>query len=111
MMDGTSPQPHRGTLILVLGIGSLVASLLFVCCWPGEVLAIGAGVTAAVLASGDQRKMAAGALDPTGLGATKAGKLCGIIGAVLGTLVLLGGLAFTVFVMSQGGDWQRPWMR
>jgi hypothetical protein len=63
-------KPHRGTLILVLGILSLVV------CTP-------LGIVAWVLGSGDLKEMDAGTMDPAGRGNTQAGKICGIIGTVL----------------------------
>ena len=74
-------KPHRGTLILVLGILGLVV------CGP-------LGIAAWVMGSGDLKEIDAGAMDPAGRGSTEAGKICGIIatilmivGAIVGTLV------------------------
>ncbi|MHC4694905.1 MAG: CCC motif membrane protein [Planctomycetota bacterium] len=61
--------PHRGTLILVFGILSIVCCLIF-------------GIVAWVMASKDLKEMAAGRMDPSGQGITKAGMICGIIGIV-----------------------------
>jgi len=63
-------KPHRGTVILVLGILSLVL------CAP-------LGIVAWILGSGDLKEMDAGAMDPAGRGNTNAGKICGIIGTIL----------------------------
>jgi hypothetical protein len=63
-------KPHRGTLILVLGILGLVV------CGP---LAIAAWV----MGSGDLKEIDAGTMDPAGRGTTQAGKICGIIGTIL----------------------------
>jgi len=77
-------KPHRGTLILVLGILGLVV------CGP-------LGIAAWVMGSGDLKEMDAGTMDPAGRGTTQAGKICGIIGTILFilSLVLLG--VFFVF--------------
>lgn len=64
-------KPHRGTLVLVLGILSIV--FCFIC-----------GIVAWVMANGDLREMAAGTMDPAGEGNTKAGRICGIIGTIIG---------------------------
>lgn len=69
-------RPHRGTVILVLGILGLV------CC------AI-CGIVAWVMANGDLKEMQAGRMDPSGQGLTQAGKICGIISVVLWILWLL----------------------
>lgn len=63
-------KPHRGTLILVLGILSLVI------CSP-------LGIVAWIMGSGDLKQMDAGAMDPTGRSVTNAGKICGMIATIL----------------------------
>ena len=68
--------PHRGGTILALGILSIVFCPLF-------------GPFAWVMGSGDLGRMNQGLLDPTGRGATEAGRLCGIIGTLLGGLALV----------------------
>ena len=63
-------KPHRGTLILVLGIlGIIVCGPLAIAAW--------------VMGAGDLKEMDAGTMDPSGRGATQAGKICGIIGTIL----------------------------
>jgi hypothetical protein len=62
-------QPHRGTLILVLGILSLV-----VCGFLGPV--------AWIMGGGDLKEMRAGRMDPSGEGSTNAGRICGMISSV-----------------------------
>ena len=62
--------PHRGTAILVLGILSIVCC--FIC-----------GIIAWVMANKDLSEMAAGKMDPSGEGLTKAGKICGIVGVAI----------------------------
>ncbi len=66
----THQQPHRGTLILVLGILGLVCC--FIC-----------GIIAWVMGSGDLKEMDAGTMDASGRGLTQAGKICGMIGVIL----------------------------
>ena len=63
-------QPHRGSMILVFGILSLIV------CMP-------LGIVAWVMANGDLKKMDAGTMDPEGRGNTQAGKICGIISVCL----------------------------
>jgi hypothetical protein len=73
-------KPHRGTLILVLGILGLVI------CAP-------LGIAAWVMGAGDLKEMDAGTMDPSGRGATQAGKICGIIGTIL---LILGLIIFAI---------------
>jgi hypothetical protein len=63
-------QPHRGTLILVLGILSLVTCQLL-------------GPFAWVMGNNDLTEMRAGRMDPEGEGLTNAGRVCGIISTIL----------------------------
>jgi hypothetical protein len=76
-------KPHRGTLILVLGILSLVV------CSP-------LGIAAWVMGSGDLKQMDAGTMDPSGRGNTQAGKICGIIGTIL---LIIGVIIMALFFM------------
>jgi hypothetical protein len=63
-------KSHRGTLILVLGILSLVV------CAP-------IGIAAWVMGGSDLKEMDAGTMDTTGRGMTQAGKICGMIACIL----------------------------
>ena len=77
-------KPHRGTLILVLGILSLVI------CGP-------LGIAAWIMGSGDLKEMDASTMDPSGRGNTQAGKICGIIGTILMIIgVIIFGILFTI---------------
>ncbi|MHC4159933.1 MAG: DUF4190 domain-containing protein [Planctomycetota bacterium] len=78
-------SPHRGTLILVFGILSIVCCLIF-------------GIVAWVMANKDLSEMAAGRMDPSGEGMTKAGKICGIIGIALQIV----GLVIQLIIMILG---------
>jgi len=75
-------RPHRGTLILVLGILGLVCC--FIC-----------GIVAWVMGNNDLRDIDAGRIDPSGRGLTQAGKICGMIGVILWIV----GLAIQVLLM------------
>jgi len=79
-------KPHRGTLILVLGILGLVV------CQP-------IGIAAWIMGSTDLKEMDAGTMDPSGRGQTQAGKICGIVACVLlvlsfvlGAIIMMGAL-------------------
>jgi hypothetical protein len=89
MTNGTAPRPHRGTLVLVLGI------LGIVCCMP-------CGIVAWVLGNQDMKDMAAGTMDPTGMGMTKAGKILGIISVVLAVIGLIVWVAVAALGIAAG---------
>ncbi|MCX6900924.1 MAG: DUF4190 domain-containing protein [Verrucomicrobia bacterium] len=76
-------KPHRGTLIMVFGILSLVL------CAP-------LGIAAWIMGNGDLKQMDAGTMDPSGRSNTSAGRICGIIGTVL----LIIGVVFGIITMS-----------
>jgi len=78
-------KPHRATLILVLGILSLVL------CAP-------LGIVAWVMGNGDLKAMDAGAMDPSGRSTTNAGRICGMIG----TILLIVGAVIVVLVFGLG---------
>jgi hypothetical protein len=75
-------KPHRGVMILVLGI------LGFFCCF---IL----GIVAFFMGQSDIKEMDAGRMDPSGRGLTKAGMIIGLI-SIVWTLVWVI-LNFTVF--------------
>ncbi len=63
-------EPHRGPLILVLGIiGIVMVSFLGIFAW--------------VMGKKDLAKMDAGRMDPEGRGLTMAGMICGIVATVI----------------------------
>ena len=88
-------RPHRGGTVLALGIIGMVVEL---CCIIGLVLSI----IAWVMGAGDLKEMAAGRMDRSGEGMTRAGMICGIIGVVLGVLSTVVGLAYYFMVVMAG---------
>jgi len=84
MSDGSSSaRPHRGTLILVLGILGLVI------CMP-------CGIAAWVMGNSDLAAMGRGEMDRSGEGTTKAGKICGMISVFLTAFLLIIYVLFAV---------------
>jgi predicted Zn finger-like uncharacterized protein len=77
-------EPHRGAMILVVGILSLVFVSM---CGPVGVIL---GLVAWIMGRTDLRKIRAGLMDPEGEGPTQAGHICGIIGTVVNLLWTLG---------------------
>ena len=73
-------EPHRGVLILVLGIISIV--LVAIACGP---VGLPLGIAAWVMGHKDLRKMRENIMDDEGMGLTQAGWICGIIGTILDT--------------------------
>ena len=79
----TALKPHRGTVVLVLGILGLV------CC-------VICGIVAWVMGNTDLAEMDAGTMDDSGRDLTKAGKICGIISVCLLVLGLIAGFIFVL---------------
>jgi predicted Zn finger-like uncharacterized protein len=79
-------QPHRGTLILVLGILSLVVFQPL-------------GIAAWIMGNNDLKEIRAGRMDPEGEGLTNAGRICGIIGTIIAILQLLCCLIYVGFII------------
>jgi len=75
-------EPHRATLILTLGIVSIVMSLTYLLSFVGLIL----GICAWLMGQGDLKKMRSNVMDPQGYGSTQAGWICGIIGTAFGGL-------------------------
>lgn len=88
--SGQVMEPHRGVLILVFGILSIVVCFLF-------------GIAAWVMGNRDLEAMARGQMDPTGQGLTQAGKICGIVGCVLAALGLCLGIFWLVLGLVVAG--------
>jgi hypothetical protein len=91
MVEGRYTRPHRGGLILALGVISLVV------CAP-------LGIAAWVMGSNDLKAMRRGEIDATGQGITQAGQICGIIASVF---MLIGCLIYgTIIAVAIGGAMQ-----
>jgi hypothetical protein len=84
MSESTLHRPHRGALILVLGILGIIV------CFPF-------GVAAWLMGQSDLRDMDQGVMDPTGRGLTDAGRILGIIGTILAAVGLI--IAFISMLM------------
>jgi hypothetical protein len=80
--------PHRGALILVLGLLGLVGLPIF-------------SPFAWMMGNADVAEIRAGRMDPDGEGLTQAGRICGIIGTAF--LALLTCLCGLLFVSAAGG--------
>lgn len=79
-------QPHRGTMILVLGIlGVLLCQILGIIAW--------------VMGKNDLRAMDAGQMDPEGRGLTQAGKILGIVATILLCVGLVISIIWVIFAV------------
>jgi hypothetical protein len=82
-------KPHRGTLILVLGIlGLVICGFLGIAAW--------------VMGNGDLKQIDAGTMDPAGRSTTNAGRICGMIATILLALAVVGGVMAVAFGVLSG---------
>jgi LSD1 subclass zinc finger protein len=72
---GTYQRPHRGGVILALGIAGLMCPGIFI-----------PGILAVIMGYGDLKKISAGSMNPEGRGLTQAGLIIGAIGLTMGLL-------------------------
>jgi hypothetical protein len=87
---GSRLAAHRGTLILVLGILSLVAIQIL-------------GPVAWLLGNADLKEMRAGRMDPSGESQTNIGRILGMIATLLMVVSLVVVCIAFAFVMFAGG--------
>jgi hypothetical protein len=91
-------QPHRGGMILTMGILSLF------------IMHIILGPLAWVMGNNDLREMRAGRMDPEGESQTSTGRLLGIIGTSIGALAIVGTCLFVglMFLIGASGASRPP---
>ena len=85
----TYVKPHRGVLILVLGIVSIVFCQFL-------------GIFPWMMANGDLDAMDRKEMDPEGRGLTQAGKICGMVAIGMLALSLVLGAVFLAFLVVAG---------
>jgi hypothetical protein len=83
-------EPHRGAMILILGILGIVMCQLF-------------SPVAWIMGSQDLAAMRAGRMDPEGEGTTRAGQILGIIGTILLVVCVLGMCLIFAAAMADNG--------
>jgi hypothetical protein len=79
-------EPHRGSLIMTLGLVSVISSaipFLF-------VIGLPSGIAAWFMGQRDLKKLNARQMDPAGTSRTHSGWMCGIIGTLIHTLYAIG---------------------
>jgi hypothetical protein len=81
--------PHRGAMVLVFGILGLAFAFPSICCVFTAIGSLGFSLTALILGHLDLRAMREHRMDPEGMGLTRGGWICGIIGTVVSIGLLL----------------------
>lgn len=102
-------ESHRGSIILTMGVVSLILSLPSLCGFafyvfgiPG-IISLPLGLAAWALGRADVDKMNRKLMDSEGLRATDTGKSCGLVGAILAAVgLLLCGIINLVWLLRKG---------
>jgi predicted Zn finger-like uncharacterized protein len=90
-------EPHRGPLVLTLGIISIVdGAISLIGCPYLSVFGLGLGIPTWVMGQRDLNKMRSGLKDPRGQPQTQAGWICAIVGTVLSILAFVVAIFLTV---------------
>jgi predicted Zn finger-like uncharacterized protein len=88
-------EPHRGTLILVLGIVSIIIMV-------NLGLGFVTGIPAWVMGNADMKKIKAGVMDPAGAGQTNAGRIMGVVVTILNLVVCGCGVVWVLVMIAAG---------
>jgi predicted Zn finger-like uncharacterized protein len=75
---GRDYQPHRGTIILVLGILAIVTGLHLIL-----------GPIAWIMGNADLKEIHAGRMDPEGEGMTNIGRVLGMVATIIGIVAIV----------------------
>jgi len=89
-------EPHRGALILTLGIVSIGCAVVGFFCPLTAIPGVIVGPIAWVLGSKDLTAIQENRKDPDGRGLTQAGWICGIVGTILNGCAVILGLFFLI---------------
>jgi hypothetical protein len=84
-------KPHRGGLLLALGILSYVLCGIFT------------AIPAWIMGHSDLKEMEAGLMDPSGRGLTQAGKILGMIHCILWMVAMAIGIVFFLIAVVFAG--------
>jgi len=87
-------QPHRGTMVMLLGIGGIVLPIAFGCAPVGIIISI----MAWIWGKKDLALMDNGEMDPDGRSSTQAGMICGIIGTIINGLYMVVILVYIIIL-------------
>jgi hypothetical protein len=92
--------PHRGVLVLWLGIGAVTCQVLACgCCQFFMLVSVPLALCAWIFAAQDLRGIAAGTVDPSGRQNLTTGKVLGMVALGLAVLNLITAAVMIVFVI------------
>ena len=82
-------EPHRGGVVLALGIISIVLA---------GPIGLGLGIAAWIMGQRDLTKIRQRIMDPQVQGTTQAGWICGIIGTIFSSLATIACIGYICFI-------------
>lgn len=94
--EPTDLAEGNGTMVLVLGVISIVCGVIGPCFCYASGIAVLTGIGAWTMGNKDLAGIEAGEVDPAGRGGASTGKICGIIGVFLGA----GFLSFSILSLA-----------
>ncbi len=93
-------EPHRGTLVLLLGLGAMAGFVLSFVCWlPMTFATAPIGLAAWLMARHDIRKIDQGYMDERGRSQTVLGSVIGLTFGIFSLLVSIGILCFVALII------------
>lgn len=88
-------RPHRGAIVLTLGILGIVMSTVAAAILPcTPIIGLALSIPAWFMGSADLKAIDRGEMDPQGRGPTMAGMITGIVGTVIGGIAVVIALVF-----------------
>lgn len=94
---------QRATMSMVMGIASIVLSLLGCCCYGiPSLVGVGLGIAAYITGKNELEDIAGGFASPLGESQANTGKLTGMIGAALGVVMFLLVIVLLIFGVMSG---------
>jgi len=101
-MERRDSVPHRGGMLLSMGIATLITPVFFFLCYIGVLISLGGLIAAGAtcwMAKSDMNKMRDHAMNREGHGSTSGALVCGLIGLALNLLALPASIALTAMTM------------
>jgi hypothetical protein len=96
-------EPHRGGMIRLLGIGSLICAFVYLI-----PIGLGLGIAAWTMGRRDLKKMREGEMDRSGRSATHNGWVCGIAGTILNAIMSLGAALILTLIIHDASRVRTP---
>jgi hypothetical protein len=98
------PASQRATMSMIMGIASIVLSVMGCCCWGvPSLVGIGLGIGAFVMGRNELEDIAGGFAAAAGQSHASTAKTTGIIGIIAGGVCMIGGIILGLAFVSNGG--------